>query len=356
MGSGHGQGTPDALRPQGVRPGRRVQPRRHAPRLGGRGPERPALGGGDRPRAGHLPRPHRPRVRGGVPPRRPADPLRGLRRRGQGLGRPAEPAGRLSRAVLVGHRGCVQSRRPPRRHGVGRMANAPSGGEDHRRAEGAEEDDQGRHEVLGPGHGRGGPASRRSRRRARPSSLQQVTPTSPSPAPTAGGSRRSTRTNAPNDVRVIDADSGRVLFTLVGHTHSVTCIAFSPDGRRIATASHDRTVKLWDAETGLEVLTLRGHTAGVLCVAFSPDGHRLVSGSIDRTARVWDATPLAPGDLPTDSIYALRHHRSGRRLESAKNRLLPRKVRIGHDHRRFSRKTDDLGKKCMRSTRPASLI
>ena len=65
-----------------------------------------------------------------------------------------------------------------------------------------------------------------------------------------------------------------------------------PDGRRIATTSHDRTVKLWDAETGQEVLTLRDHTAGVICVAFSPDGHRLVSGSIDRTARVWDARPL----------------------------------------------------------------
>ena len=61
----------------------------------------------------------RPRVRGGVPPRRPADPLRGLRRRGQGLGRPAKPAGHLPRAVRVGHRCRVQSRRPPRRHGVG---------------------------------------------------------------------------------------------------------------------------------------------------------------------------------------------------------------------------------------------
>jgi WD40 repeat protein len=107
--------------------------------------------------------------------------------------------------------------------------------------------------------------------------------------------------DASNDVRVIDAATGRVLYTLSGHTNGVSAIAFNPDGRRIATASQDRTVKLWDSETGHEVLTLRDHTASVICVAFSPDGHRLVSGSMDRTARIWDATPVAPGGLPADS-------------------------------------------------------
>ena len=94
------------------------------------------------------------------------------------------------------------------------------------------------------------------------------------------------------EVKIWDLSTGRVL-DLRGHTGLVEGLACSPDGRRLATGSDDRTVKLWDTTTGEEVFTLRGHTSGVLCVAFSPDGRRIASGGWDRTVRVWDTSPPA---------------------------------------------------------------
>jgi len=89
--------------------------------------------------------------------------------------------------------------------------------------------------------------------------------------------------------KVWDAESGQELLTLRGHGAFVLGVAFSPDGKRLATASGDGTAKVWDAEGGKELLTLRGHGDVVLGVAFSPDGKRLATASKDRTAKVWDA-------------------------------------------------------------------
>jgi hypothetical protein len=71
-------------------------------------------------------------------------------------------------------------------------------------------------------------------------------------------------------------------------------IAFTPDGRRLASGGEDRAVTLWDPGTGQELLTLRGHTGYIRGVAFSPDGRTLASTGADGAIKVWDTTPLTP--------------------------------------------------------------
>ena len=95
----------------------------------------------------------------------------------------------------------------------------------------------------------------------------------------------------PAEVKLWDSYTGNETANLTGHTSLVNAVAYFPGGRRLATASDDRTIKLWDIATGEDVFTLRGHTSGVVSLAVSRDGRQIVSGSIDYSAKAWSTAP-----------------------------------------------------------------
>jgi WD40 repeat protein len=92
-----------------------------------------------------------------------------------------------------------------------------------------------------------------------------------------------------NKVRIWDRESGLELRRFEGHTHWVYSVSWSPDGRRLASGSLDKTVRIWEAETGDEWRRLEGHNGFVYAVSWAPDVRWLASGSADRTVRIWNA-------------------------------------------------------------------
>jgi WD40 repeat protein len=86
-------------------------------------------------------------------------------------------------------------------------------------------------------------------------------------------------------IKLWDAGSGALQHTLEGHSGSVNAVAFSPDGKTLASTSNDETVKLWNAESGALQYALEGHWDSVNAVTFSPDGNLLASASDDETVK-----------------------------------------------------------------------
>ncbi len=116
-----------------------------------------------------------------------------------------------------------------------------------------------------------------------------------------------------------NADTGDKIFTLEGHNNSVDSVAISPDGQHLALGDRDSIIKVWDIARGKESLSLSEHSSWINSLAFSPDASRLVSGSMDGTIKFWNAESgeeLLTLDRHASQVNSVAFSPDGRMLAS----------------------------------------
>jgi WD40 repeat protein len=124
-------------------------------------------------------------------------------------------------------------------------------------------------------------------------------------------------------IRVWEVTTGRLVAILDGHTQPVECLAFSPDGGKLASGSFDTSVRIWDFPSRKEMMVYRGHSGAIGSIAFHPDGQTLASSSMDSRLRgeirLWDPRKTEDAQVlqgHAASVRRLSFLPDGRRLVS----------------------------------------
>ena len=118
-------------------------------------------------------------------------------------------------------------------------------------------------------------------------------------------------------IKIWDPATGQCQGTLEGHGGPVSSVAWSPDGRKVASASGDGTIKIWDPATGQCQGILEGHSDSASSVAWSPDGRQVASASDDRTIKIWDLATGQCKETLSDWVYSVAWSPDGRKVASA---------------------------------------
>ena len=118
-------------------------------------------------------------------------------------------------------------------------------------------------------------------------------------------------------VQVWDAADGSNAYT---YPDAPVLVAWSPNGKRIACGGNDKTVQVWDASDGSNAFIYKGHSDAVYGVTWSPDSKRITSASLDKTVQIWDASDGSNAFTyrgHSDAVYAVAWSPDGQRIASA---------------------------------------